>query len=451
VTTNGGLAGRVSGGLGANYWRLWGSSGASNLADGVFWIAFPLLAIQLTDSPALIAGVTVVGRLPWLVFVLFAGALADRLDRRRTMVSVNVLRTGVAAALAVGVAAGVVNLPVLYVAAFVLGLGETLFDTAAQSIMPNVVERDQLSRANGRLYAVELVMNQFVGPPLGGLLAGAAVALAFAGSALAFAFAALALVLLSGSFRPVRVGPRTSIVADIRVGLRYLLGHRLLRTLAIMVGVMNLASSAAFAIFVLYAVDPGPMGLDAVGFGILSTAMAVGSVAGSLVVHRAERRLGRARLLGTTVVVSAVTIAMPGLTASPWVVGASFAVTGVAVMMWNVVTVSLRQRIVPDHLLGRVNASYRLLAWGSQPIGALLGGLVGEVLGLQAVFVLAGLGTLTLVLALRIVTDAAIAAAEREGDARAEADARAAAGDPGGSGAPGGVDARPGGGTPAEA
>lgn len=409
------LAGRASGGLGANYWQLWASSAASNLADGVFWIAFPLLAIQLTDSPALIAGVSVVGRLPWLVFVLFAGALADRLDRRRTMVSVNALRVVVAAALAAGVATGVVGLPALYVAAFVLGMGETLFDTAAQSIMPNVVDRERLSQANGRLYAVELVMNQFVGPPLGGLLAGVALALAFAGSALAFGSAAIALLLLAGSFRPVAVGPRTNIVEDIRVGLRYLFAHRLLRTLALMVGVMNLASSAAFAIFVLYAVDPGPMGLDAVGFGILSTAMAVGSVAGSLLVHRAERRLGRARLLAGAVVVTAATMAVPGLTASPWLVGASFAIAGVAVMMWNVVTVSLRQRIVPDHLLGRVNASYRLLAWGSQPIGALLGGLVAEVLGLQAVFLLAGAGTACLVLAARIVTDDAISAAERAG------------------------------------
>lgn len=426
------LAGRASGQLGTNYWRLWSSSAASNLADGVFWIAFPLLAIQLTDSPILVAGVSVVARLPWLVFVLFAGALADRVDRRRTMVSVSALRAAIAAGLALGVAAGVVDLVILYVTAFALGVGETLFDTAAQSIMPSVVERDRLSRANGRLYAVELAMNQFVGPPLGGLLAGISIALAFAGSALAFAVAGLALTLLVGSFRPVAVGPKADVVTDIREGLRYLLGHRLLRTLAVMVGVMNLASSAAFAILVLYAVAPGPMGLDAVGFGILSTAMAVGSLGGSLLVERAERRLGRARLLLVAVVASAVTISVPGLTANPWVVGAAFAAAGVAVVMWNVVTVSLRQRIVPDRLLGRVNASYRLLAWGSQPIGALLGGLAAEVLGLQAVFLLAGAVTATLVLAGLTVTDAAIAAAERDADA-----GRLAAAAPGGAAMPG--------------
>ena len=420
VTAAGRLVARASGGLGSNYWRLWASSAASNLADGIFWIAFPLFAIQLTDSPVLIAGVSVVGRLPWLVFVLFAGALADRLDRRRTMVAVTVLRAGVAAGLAIGIGAGAVDLPILYVTAFVLGVGETLFDTAAQSIMPSVVDRDQLSRANGRLYAVELTMNQFVGPPLGGILAGLAVALAFAGSALAFGAAAIALVLLSGTFRPAPPATRTNIIEDIREGLAYLARHRLLRTLALMVGVMNLTATAAFAVFVLYAVEPGPMGLDEAGFGLLMTTMAFGSLVGSLLVERAELRLGRARLLAITVVVSAVTIAMPGLTTSAWLVGAAFAASGMAIVMWNVVTVSLRQRIVPDRLLGRVNASYRLLAWGSQPIGALLGGIAGELLGLPAVFVLAGIACGMLILGMRIVTDAAIVAAEREAEAAAE-------------------------------
>ena len=416
------LARRAGGGLGANYWKLWVSSASANLADGVFWIAFPLFAIQLTDSPVLIAGVAVVGRLPWLAFVLVAGALADRLDRRRTMVAVAVLRTLVAGALAIGIAAGVVSLPILYVTAFVLGVGETLFDTAAQSVMPSIVRRDDLSKANGRLYAVELTMNQFVGPPIGGFLAGIAIAFAFAGSALAFAFAAVALALLTGSFKPVRpesAGPRPSVVADIKEGLRYLWNHRLLRTLAIMVGTMNLASSATFAVFVLYAVSPGPMGLDEFGFGLLMTGMAIGSLFGSLVVERVERLMGRAKLLTTAVIINAITVAIPGLTPNPWIVGASFAVAGVGIVMWNVVTVSLRQRIVPDALLGRLNASYRLLAWGSQPIGALVGGLLAQWLGLPAVFIIAGVVVGLLLFLRRIITDEAISAAEAEGDAEA--------------------------------
>ena len=412
-TTSTGLVGRLSGGLGSNYWRVWGASAASNLADGVFWIAFPLLAIRLTDSPVLIAGVTIAGRLPWLFFVLIAGALADRLDRRRTMFLVAVLRTVVAGVVAVGVFANVVSLPMLYAIALGLGIAETLFDTAAQSLMPNVVASDKLSTANGRLYAVELTMNQFVGPPLGGLLAAVAIGLAFAGSALGYLVGAIALAFVVGTFKPQSAGPRGSLLGDIRNGLDFLFHHRLLRTFALMVGVMNLSSSAAFAVFVLYAVAPGPMGLSEFGFGVLTTTLAVGSLVGSLITARVETWIGRARLLLLCVVTSAVTTAVIGLTTNAIVIGVAFALAGVTMVMWNVVTVSLRQRITPDGLLGRLNASYRLLAWGTQPIGALIGGILGEVYGLLAVFIVSGAFVLLLLpLFLTIVTDREIDAAE---------------------------------------
>ena len=188
-------------GLGLNYRKLWASSAAANLADGIFQVALPLMAVALTTSPALIAGVSIAGRLPWLVFVLFAGALADRLDRRITMRNVQVMRVVVLGGLALLAVAGGLSLPVLYVTAFVLGVGETLFDTAAQSIMPNIVAREQLSLANGRLYAVEVAMNQFIGPPLGGFLVAISVPLALAGSVFAYALAALGLAVMVGTFR----------------------------------------------------------------------------------------------------------------------------------------------------------------------------------------------------------------------------------------------------------
>lgn len=406
-------------GFGANYARLWAASAASNLADGIFFIALPLLAVRLTDSPVLVAGIGIAGRLPWLVFVLVAGALADRLDRRAMMRNVQVFRVGVVGAMAVMAATGTLSLPVLYIAAFVLGVVETLFDTAAQSIMPSLVDRDQLAKANGRLYAVELVANSFIGPPLGGLLMAVSVGLALGGSALGYALAAISLVLITGSFKPQRAGPPTRITADIAEGLRYLVRHRLLRTLAIMVGVMNLASAATQAIFVLYAVAPGPMGLSEPLFGVLITAFAVGSLAGSLLAERVQRRIGREAILLVAIVVSAVSLAVPGFTANAFLVGASFASSGVFLVMWNVITVSLRQRIVPDGLLGRVNSAYRLFAWGTQPLGALLGGVVGELLGLPAVFLLAGALGLVLLLLHGGISEREIA--------RAEADAAAAA------------------------
>jgi MFS family permease len=407
--------------LPANFWRLLGASAASNLADGIFFIVLPLVALRFTDSPMLIAGLALVSRLPWLVFVLIAGALADRLDRRQTMRTVQLFRVGMVGLLAVLALTGGLSLPVLYVAALLLGIGETFFDTAAQSILPSIVDRDRLATANGRLYGVELVMNQFVGPPLGGLLIVASIPLALGASVAGYALAAVGLTLVVGSFRPVREGPPTRITADIAEGLRYLLRHRVLRTLAAMVGVMNLASSATAAIFVLYAVAPGPMGLSEPEFGILSTTFAIGSLAGSFAAAPLERRFGRVPLLFASVVAIGVSMAVPGFTTSAWAVGLSFVVAGFLVVVWNVITVSLRQRIVPDRLLGRLNAAYRLLAWGSQPIGALLGGVIGAAIGLPAVFILAGILGLTLVLTRVVITEEALRSAEREGELEAAA------------------------------
>jgi MFS family permease len=408
---------RLGGGLPGSFYRLLSASAGSNVADGIFWVALPLLAIRLTDSPALVAGVAVASRLPWLLFSLVAGALADRLDRRRTMILVDLFRAGLLGGLALAAAANLASLPLLYVVAFALGVAETLFDTSAQSIMPNLVEPDRLNRANGRLYSVELTMNQFVGPPLGGFLAAISIALAFGTGAVAYLLAAAALFTIRGAFRPVREGPPTRIVDDIAEGVRYLFGHPLLRVLAIMVGLGNLASNAVFAVFVLYAVRPGPLGLDEVGFGFITTSLAIGSVVGTFLVEPLERRLGRANLLAVSMATMSSTLLIPAITTSVPVIFVVWFISGAIGIAWNVITVSLRQRIVPDALLGRVNATYRLLAWGTMPIGAVLGGLVGEVFGLRAVFLVFGALQLLNVLGRLVVTEEAIAAAERAGAA----------------------------------
>jgi MFS family permease len=327
------------------------------------------------------------------------------------MFLVQCLRVAIIGALATAALFDLLSLPILYVAAFALGVGETLFDTAAQSIMPSIVGKDQLSKANGRLYAAEITANQFAGPPLGGLMVGISVALALGSSAIGYFAAAIGLALVQGSFRPERTGASTRMHQEILEGLRYLWRNRLLRTLAAMVGVANMAATATFAVLPLYAVS-GPMRLSEPAFGLLLITSAGGSVLGSLIVDRVERRIGRANLLALGVVGTGAALAIPAVTTSPLLVGAGFFVSGVGIMMWNVVTVSLRQRIVPDRLLGRLNSSYRLLAWGTQPLGALLGGLLGELFGLRAVFAVSGLAVALLLVARLTVTDDAIRAAE---------------------------------------
>ena len=398
--------------LGSSYRRLVAASAASNLADGVFLVALPLLTVRVTTSPVLVAGVALAQRLPWLLVALPAGALADRLDRRRTMVRVNLIRAGVIGALAGAVAADAATLPLIYAAAIVLGVGETFFDTAAQSVMPTVVDPGRLSEANGRLYGVELVANQFVGPPLGGALAAAGLALAFIGSAGAYLLAAGGLALMAGSFRPARSGPPTRLRADIAEGLRFLWSHRLLRTLGLMLGMSNLAFAAQGAIFVLFAAEPGPMGLSEAGYGLLFTAGAAGGLAGSWLAAPAERILGRGRVLTLSIVAGSVALAVPVVTAAFVPVALAGTVIGVGMVCWNVVTVSLRQRITPDHLLGRLNAGYRLLGWGTIPIGAALGGLVAETAGLRTAFAASAVLNTTVLLGRFVVTDRAMADAE---------------------------------------
>jgi MFS family permease len=404
--------------LGLPFWRLWSASTLSNLADGLVKIALPLVAATLTDSPALVAGVALAVTLPWLLFALPAGALADRVDRRVAMLAANVVRAAAVAAVAVAVAFGlgssVAAVWVLYLVALLLGTAETVYDTCAQSILPQVVARDRLPRANGRLIAAELTANEFVGPPLGGLLVAAGTAAAFATPAALWAAAVGALLLLRGRFSVPRERP-TTVRADVAEGLRYLRRHRLLRTLATMTGLFNLATNATFAVFVLYAVGPGSaMGLTEAAFGLLFATIAAGSLVGALLADPLIRRLGRSRSLALGILGGVGLVGVAALTTNPVVIAAAFLVGGITNALWNVVAVSLRQRITPDRILGRINSSYRLVAWGTRPLGAAAGGLLGELLGLRAVFAAAAVVILATLLGMTRITDAAISAAEHD-------------------------------------
>jgi MFS family permease len=413
-----GRGGEEPGRLGLAFWQLWSASALSNLADGLVKIALPLIAVTLTDSPGLVAGVTLAVTLPWLVFALPAGALADRVDRRIAMVTANSIRATAVAVLAVtlvlGLESSTAAIWALYLVALVLGTAETMYDTCAQSILPQVVPRDRLPRANGRLIAAELTANEFVGPPLGGLLVAAGVAAAFVTPAALWAAAVGALLLLRGGFAVPRAEP-TTLRADVAEGLRYLWGHRLLRTLAAMTGLFNFATNATFAVFVLYAVGTNSaMGLTEVGYGVLFASLAAGSLIGALLADPIIGRLGRSRSLFLGILGGVGTVGIAAVTTNPLVIAAVFLLGGLTNALWNVVAVSLRQRITPDRILGRINSSYRLVAWGTRPLGAAAGGLLGELLGLRAVFTVAAALILATLLGMTQVTDTAISTAEHE-------------------------------------
>jgi len=384
----------------------------SNLGDGVFLVALPLLAASITRSPAKLSAVVFAGRLPWLLFALVSGALVDRWDRKRVMWMVDAGRFAIVGGLAWAVAADVVSIPLLVAASFLLGVGETLFDSAAQSIVPAVVGRDsnRLERANGRMYSAEIAANQFLGPPAGGFLFAASRAVPFLADAVSFAASsALVVGVRARSERPPRV-ERRSLRREIGEGVRWLWANRLLRTLAAMTGVMNMGSMAGEAVLVLLAKER--FGLGPVGFGLLSLGGAVGSVAGSLLASRLARHVPAGPFLLAAAASSGLSTLAIGLSTNGWMAGAAFALGGFGALAWNVVAVSLRQSIIPDRLLGRVNSVYRLLAWGTMPIGAAIGGGLATVFGLRAAFVIPGAAMLALpVVCAPVVTTAAVNAA----------------------------------------
>jgi MFS family permease len=393
-------------GLGPEYRKLWSASTVSNVGDGVTQVAGPLLAASLTRDPVLVAGIAFSQQLPWLLFSLISGALVDRLDRRLVMFAVDAFRTVLLGFLGLAVLLDFVSVPLLYVVFFLMGTAETLFDTASVSILPAVVPPENLQKANGRLFGAQIVSNQMAAPPLGGLLFAVAASVPFFLDAGSFAAASALVLFMRGKFRverPEGTSP-TTLRVEISEGLRWLWGNRLLRTLAISLGIMNLTSAATISIFVLFAQER--LGLGSVGYGVLLTSIAVGGVAGSLAAERFAGWLGAGTTMRIGLMIEAASTGVIALSREPLVVGAMLALFGFHAIVWNVITISLRQQIIPERLLGRVNSVYRLLGLGGMSVGALLGGVLARGFGLTAPFWFASLSVAALaVVVWRILDD----------------------------------------------
>ncbi len=440
--------------LGLNYRKLIASATAANLGDGLMTVALIWLASAVTRDAFLISLVGVAGRLPWLIFSLPAGVISDRFDRRLLIGWMDVCRVIVVTGLGLIVALYAADLPTpeelaagapeppggpalvvaLCVASLLLGCAEVLRDNTAQTLLPSVVDRSALERANGRLWAAETTMNSFVGPPLGGVLIAVALALPFFVNAGLLAVSAAMVFALVGSFAPggATPGPRTRIDwrGEISEGFSWLWQHRLIRSLAIMLGLLNMLSNVAFVILVLFVQEV--LGLyEGWQFGLVTTGIAAGAVLGSLIAERVTARLTPGTALLVSIGGMGLSIVLMALLpwAVPfWLLGVT---SGVFVVIWNVVTVSLRQRLIPDRLLGRVNSVYRFFGWGTIAIGTVLGGLLvnlGEAVlprdwALRSVFLVAGVAQLALLgYAASRINTAEIRAAEKIAEAEQAAE-----------------------------
>ena len=367
---------------------LWLASLISTFGDGALLAALPLLAASLTRDPRLISAVAVTGRLPWLTLALFGGVIVDRLDRHRLMLWTQVGQMLLVILITLAVILDISWIWMLYLFAFAIGCGDVLFQGASQAIVPTIVNREGLDTANGRLVAVEAIARDFLGPPAGSILFALAVAAPFGLDGVSFALS----VLLITRIKPppsARAAPRRAVLAEIREGLRWLAGVRLLRTLTLITAGGNFCEAMALSLLVLYTREI--LGVGNVGYGVLLAAMAGGGVIGGLFSARVVRRLGaRTVAMAVEVISPAAWLAIAAFGRNAIVVVALFTVFSLALSMWSVVTTSTRQRMVPNELLGRVATASRMLAYGATPLGALAGGFIAAKYGLVAPWLVGG-------------------------------------------------------------
>ena len=381
--------------LGNAYWRLWAATATSNIGDGISAVAYPWLASAVTRSPLLIAVAGFASQLPWLIFTLHAGVITDRFDRRKLILSMDFLRGLLSIFVGFVVFLNLASLPslnqlakltaietnwllylTLLITAFLFGMAEVLRDNSAQTLMPSVVADEHLEKANGRMWSAEAVANSFVGPPIGALLIGIAMYLPFFVDATSFFVAVALLASIKGSFKPINEAPREKLnfKLEIKEGFAWLWNHTLLRPMAIILGCLNGVSSMVGATYILFAQEI--LDTTVFIFAVLGTAGAVGAIIGGLLAPKFSSKFGSGRSLWLALGTAPVGLLIIGTTTSwqvVWLVTFVQAFTGI---LWNTITVSLRQAIIPSHLLGRVNSVYRFFAWGSIPIGLFIGGIL---------------------------------------------------------------------------
>lgn len=370
--------------------RLVAAAGVNSLGDGLVLAAFPLLALHATRNALLIAGVAVASRLPWLLVALHAGAIVDRCDHRRLVAVVEGLRAGIVAGVAAWALAGNGTVPIeaLYVAAFLVGVGETAVGAAMRATVIEVAAGEELVATNGRIAAARTAGTRFIGPATGGVVFSLSAALPFFGDALSYIGSAVLLrsaIPRDGSRRPAR---QTTVGADVRSGLKWFLGNPALRILSVVVSSFAFCQAMVLAVLVLFAT--GRLHLGAVGYGILLAVAGIGDVIASLCARRIFRRLGSYLTIVLAGISAAGGYLLLSSTSDTIIAGLALVLEAAATSLGNVATLSARQRLIPRERYGLVNNAFRMPITGLIPLGALAGGALVATVGFHATFLLAG-------------------------------------------------------------
>lgn len=402
-------------------WML-GSSWASNIGDGIALAAGPLLVASQTDEVFLVALAATFQWLPWLVLGLWAGVVADRLDRRRVIIVANLLRAVVVAVLCAVILTGHVNIAVVLVAMLLFGIAEVFVDTTSQTLLPMLVRRDDLGTGNARLQAGYLTANQLVGPPVGAALFAAGMAWPFLVQIVCLL---LAVVLVSRMALPERLtedhtpAARSRVRQDIAEGLRWTWNHAAIRTLIIVILVFNITWAATWSVLVKYSLDH--LGMSEIGFGLLTAATAVGGIVATFVYGPLERRFSLTRLMRVALTLEVFFHLALALAVEGWQAIVILFCFGVYALVWGTVSRTLRQRAVPERFQGRVASVNGVASFGGLVVGSLIGGVLAQAWGLTAPMWFAFIGAaLTLVLMWRQLGHVSAAALPDEPPATTE-------------------------------
>jgi Na+/melibiose symporter-like transporter len=372
--------------------NLFVSNLATNLGDGVIRTAAPLLAIRLTSDPLLISLLAALALLPWLFFAIPAGIIVDRIDRRVALRIANGVRVALATGLVVLFATHSLTIWWLFAVAFIDGSCETIYDGAIRAMMPSIVARPLLPTANSRIEAGELVLQNFLAAPLTSLLFAVSVLIPLGANIGFYALAVILALLLprqaSGrQFTSVGDEPRPKWYRQFVDGYRFIMANRMLKTLWFFSTFTGLCFSAATASFVLFLVRQA--GLPATLYGVFLLTGAAGGVLGSLFASMLNRRWGLGLTMAWANLVCCLALLAVGVFPILWVSAAAFFISSFAVVIWNVLMMTLRQSIIPGALLGRVHGTWRTLLWGTMPLGSVIGGLLARI-NLALPFELAG-------------------------------------------------------------
>lgn len=384
--------------LGRSFRWLLSATVVNNIGDGIGLSAGPLLVASLTRDPFLVSLALLSGYLPFILFGILGGAVADRVDRKRMVIAVDLVRSLVLAMLVSTIVTGTVSIAVVLLSLFALGAAEVFADSASSTLIPNLVAREDLGVANARMNGAFLLTNQLVAPPIGAFLFAVGMAVPFGTNAAGFALGAVLISRIRWSHRERPTGKGSSVLAEMVEGVHWLIAHPPMRTLTLTILAFNVTYGAAWSVLVLYAGDQ--LGMDEVGFGLMTTAIAVGGIVGIAAYDRLERWLSFGNIMRVGLTIETCTHLVLAVTTSPHVALATLVVFGAHAFVWGTISTVIRQRAVPDELLGRVGGVYRMAIMGGMVIGAPIGGLLARTFGISAPFWFAFIGSALLVVIL---------------------------------------------------